>query len=215
MTELTLYAAGRHVPDASDRIRRYCGLPWSGGPPETWAWQYYDAIPSLHDNVVRPLDVVSAAALHPGLTRRDLAFFRERGDELSQWLGMIDSDKLLWQADDVALAHLASMVKFEPDVSVSLLSKVLHRKRPHMIPLLDRHIVDWFRPVTGRRENYEAWPRIMRALHADLADPERCLLTAIFASTVRGELEAFGGKGYPVGTSWLRLIDISIWMGSR
>lgn len=44
MEDLPFVAAGREVPRALDRVRRYCGLPWSGGPPETWAWQFYDAL---------------------------------------------------------------------------------------------------------------------------------------------------------------------------
>ena len=46
MQELEIVAAGREIPDALDNIRHYCGLAWSGGPPETWAWDYYDAVPT-------------------------------------------------------------------------------------------------------------------------------------------------------------------------
>ncbi len=44
--DLPIVAAGREIPDALDRIRRYCGLRWSGGPPETWAWPYFDTVTS-------------------------------------------------------------------------------------------------------------------------------------------------------------------------
>lgn len=46
MNDLPIVAAGREIPDGLDRIRRYCGLSWSGGEPETWAWRYYDVIPA-------------------------------------------------------------------------------------------------------------------------------------------------------------------------
>jgi hypothetical protein len=37
MNDLPIVVAGRTIPDGVDRVRRYCGLPWSGGTGETWA----------------------------------------------------------------------------------------------------------------------------------------------------------------------------------
>lgn len=73
--DLTL--AGHRVEQAGDVIRRFCGLPWSGGPPETWASPYYDATMPA-DGLLRLTDVTAAAALHPGLSRADLRLFHER-----------------------------------------------------------------------------------------------------------------------------------------
>src|SRR5690606_2871802 len=125
MSDVVLYAAGRVIPDGVDRIRRYCGLEWSGGPPETWAWPYYDAVPTRHDDIVEPTDVVCAAALHPGLGRADLAFFHERGDELSGWLQALPSDSPLWEVGGDVVAHVAHLADRFAEVSISLLSKVL------------------------------------------------------------------------------------------
>ena len=33
----------------------YVGGAWSGGPPEVWAYRYYDAIPADYDNLVKTL----------------------------------------------------------------------------------------------------------------------------------------------------------------
>ena len=54
MSNPALVLAGRAIPDAGDRIRRYCGLPWSGGPPETWAYRYYDAVPTDDSDRISP-----------------------------------------------------------------------------------------------------------------------------------------------------------------
>ena len=72
--DLSIVAGGRELPDALDRIRRYCGLPWSGGAPETWAWHFDDEVPTADDDDVIPTDVLCASSLHPGLSRADLAF---------------------------------------------------------------------------------------------------------------------------------------------
>jgi hypothetical protein len=215
MEEFPLVVAGRTLPDALDRIRRYCGLAWSGGPPETWAWHYYDAVPTEQDDHVTAVDVLCAAALHPGLGRADLAFFRERHTELSAWLRDMPQDSRLWETSDEVVEHLASLPERFPKVSVSLLSKVLHRKRPHLIPLLDRHVVDWYRPVTGKRVMAQAWGSIIRAMREDELDGERRLLYAIAFSEIEQELWSGTDADDRPRLSWIRAIDIAIWMGSR
>lgn len=214
MQDLPLVAGGRQVPDAVDHIRRYCGLPWSGGRAETWAWHYYDAIQTAHDHTVTPTDVLAASALHPGLTRGDLAFFRERASEVSAWLSVLDPEMTLWDADEQTLEHLRSLVAFEPTMSVTLASKVLHRKRPNLIPLLDRHIIDWYRPITGERSPARAWVPILAAMRSDLVDPKRRLIMGMALVDLNRGLGGEGDGEHPA-CSLLRMIDIAVWMGSR
>jgi hypothetical protein len=205
MDNIPIQVGGRDVPDALDHIRRYCGLPWSGGSPETWAYRYFDLVPSEFSDEVTSVDVLAAAALHPGLSRTDLAFFVDRADDLSGWLRGVPVDAELQSADSELLAHLGALVDFD-DVSITLLSKVLHRKRPSLIPLLDRHIVDWYRPVTGERSATLAWAPIIRAMQHDLNADANGSLSAI-ADALRPEL--------PTSPSAIRLIDIAIWMGAQ
>jgi hypothetical protein len=215
MKDLSIVAGGRELPDALDRIRRYCGLPWSGGPPETWAWHYYDAVPTAHDDDLTPTDVLCVASLHPGLSRADLAFFRERRNEISTWLAKVPTGVRLWEATDAVVEHLTGLPDRFPEISVTLLSKVLHRKRPHLVPLLDRHAVDWYRPVTGKRVMVEAWAPIVRAMRDDELDDERRLLHSIAFGGIENELWPLTDIDDRPRLSWIRAIDIAIWMGSR
>jgi len=205
MSNIPIQVGGRDVPDALDRIRRYCGLTWSGGSPETWAYRYFDLVPSESPDEVTPVDVLAAAALHPGLSRTDLAFFVDHADDLSDWLRSVPVDAELLTADSDFLAHLDALVDFD-DVSITLLSKVLHRKRPSLIPLLDRHIIDWYRPVTGERSATLAWAPIIRAMQQDLIGDVTGSLTGI-ADALRPELAS--------PPPAVRLIDIAIWMGAQ
>lgn len=205
MTNIPIQVGGRDVPDALDRIRRYCGLTWSGGSPETWAYRYFDLVPSESPAEVTPVDVLAAAALHPGLSRTDLAFFVEKADELSDWLRSVPAEAELKLAGSDLLADLDALVDFD-EVSITLLSKVLHRKRPSLIPLLDRHIIDWYRPVTGKRSTTLAWASIIRAIQQDLIDDVNGSLTLI-ADAIRPELTS--------PPSAIRLMDIAIWMGAQ
>jgi hypothetical protein len=205
MDHIPIQVGERDVPDAPDRIRRYCGLTWSGGSPETWAYRYFDLVPTELPHEVTPVDVVAAAALHPGLSRTDLSFFVDRADDLSDWLRRVPVDAELRTADSNLLTYLDALADFD-DVSTTLLSKVLHRKRPSLIPLLDRHIIDWYRPVTGERSATLAWAPIIRAMQQDLIGGANGSLTAI-ADALRPELAS--------PPSAIRLIDIAIWMGAQ
>lgn len=199
-----LVLAGRPVPKPLDRIRRYCGLEWSGGPPEVWAYGYYDTI-STDTNVVDPVDVLSTAALHPGLSRADLAFFAERRLEIEAWIAELPADLELVSADDAVFEHLERLADWPEAPTLALFSKVLHRKRPGLIPLVDRHVVDWYRPVTGERSAPRAWPGLLRAMRQDLTRNTRAL--DVIADATAAEL----GRRM----SDLRITDIALWMGSR
>ena len=215
MEQPPLCAAGRVIPSAVDRIRRYCGLSWSGGPPETWAWRYYDTVATAPDDEVIPVDVMCAAALHPGLSRDDLVWFHDHRADLEALLADVPADLVLADLSEHQVDHLASLPDALDGPSVSLVSKVLHRKRPHVIPLIDRHVVDWFRPVTRQRALGGAWGPIVRELWAEGHEDRRNEALAEAIRQVQHDLD-HSDEGRGGGTlSWLRAKDIAIWMGSR
>ena len=208
MSDSALVLAGRAIPDAGDRIRRFCGLAWSGGPPETWAYRYYDAVPTDDSDRISPVDVLSAAALHPGLSRIDLGYFVEQADRLAHWLSRIPREVDLADADDELLDRLGEVSAWDEPVGLALRTKVLHRKRPRLLPLFDRAVVDWYRPVTGQRAAATAWAPLLVALREDLASPANQAAITEICGSVRSALDG------PLPTS-LRLADIAIWMGAR
>lgn len=203
--EFALVLGGRTVEGVWDRVRRYCGLAWSGGPAETWAYRFYDVI-DTDTQAVGPVDVVAAAALHSGLSRSDLAYFHDHSSDLAAWLKVIPTDVVLRDADDSLIYHLGGISAWEAAPSVSLLTKVLHRKRPGLVPLVDAHVLDWYRPVTGERSARRAWPGLLRALRTDLQGQN-----ALRLAIMNIELEKHLGR--PV--SHLRLVDIALWMGGH
>ncbi len=214
MNDVPIHAAGREIPNALDRVRRYCGLQWSGGGPETWAWPYYDATQAEHDDIVSPGDVVCAAALHSGLSRDDLVFYRERASAVSAWLREVPIGVRLWELNDGTVEHLATLPELAAP-SLSLLSKVLHRKRPHSVPLLDRHIIDWYRPVTGQRAAVMVWGPLIHAMRTEELDERRRLTMAIAVTGIERELWPDTPIDERPRLSWLRATDIAIWMGTR
>ena len=207
-----LFLGGKAVPDAWTQVRRYCGFEWDGNPPETWAFRYYDDIPSDRDEV-SPLDVVCAGALHPGISKEDMAFFWDHRQRLTEWLSDLpptDPPSLsdLATADDKVISVLRELPALVEGTSLSLASKVLHRKRPWLIPIVDKEVIDRYRPLTGKRRANEAWPPLLGCLAEDLqANVEYLAELGVVLAMERGT---------PIrGLSRLRIADIAIWMDAH
>ena len=209
MSTSDLELGGRELPDALDDVRRYCGLPWSGGQGEVSAFLYYDALSERReDDVVRPGDVLSTAALHPGLRWRDLQYFSYEARTLQTWLETIPPGVDLADADEDLVEEVARLPeRFDGHPGLSILSKVLHAKRPRLIPILDRTLTDWYRPISSRRGE-SAWQDCVRLLHGDLAAPYNRTILRSIRSEIGVELGA-------VVPSELRIADIAIWMQVR
>jgi hypothetical protein len=202
-----LVAAGRQVLDFEDRLRRYCGLPWSGGPPEVWAFEYFDRVLTGEDpNTIDRVDVLAAGALHVGLSRDDLTFFARHAIDIEEWLRAAPVEVPLHEATDAHLAHLRLLPELGGP-QFSLLTKVLHRKRPALVPMIDRPLIDRYRPITGERSASTAWGPLLDALIADLSNELNALLLSIFGVTVTAETG--------VALSRLRAFDIAVWMEGR
>jgi hypothetical protein len=202
---LTLECAGTPLPSARDQIHRYCGLPWSGGQPETWAYEYFDSVPTGPGDLVGPPDLLASAALHPGFGRSEMTWFNQDGAKwCEEWLSGLPRDVDLADAGEETIARLLELPRISEGIGLSVLSKVTHHKRPRLIPLFDRAAVDRYRRITGVRGE-AAWSPLVCAMRADLAmDGNRR-----FLADVRDELvqELTG----PVPSD-LRLMDIAIWM---
>ena len=213
MSEI-VWAAGRPIVGVDDLVRRYCGLPWSGNPPEVWAYAYFDAVPTS-DGSVEPLDVLACAALHPGLSQQDLAWFVEAKDAIDGTLARLSESETLETADGKTLDAIEALPELAAHrtsqsnngVGMSLLSKVLHRKRPGLVPLLDRAISDRYRFVTGRK-GVAAWPPLVHALRSDLCNDANGRVLQGLREQLADELRG------PVPSD-LRLLDIAIWMDDR
>ena len=202
-----LVLAGRDIPDAEDHVRRYCGLPWSGGHDETWAYRYFDAVADPEPDTVTPVDVLAAGALSVGLSKADLTWFWTAREQLNALLAALPQDVHLADADGrtVELTQsLALMAGGSDSVSVSLMSKVVHRKRPALVPMLDKATLDHYRAQLPTRGE-AAYPSLVTALQADLRRNDEALER--LGLELRAELN-------PMLTP-LRIIDIAIWMSQH
>jgi hypothetical protein len=203
-----LVFGGKPLPRALDDIRRYCGLSWSGGAPEVFAYPYFDALEErIEDDEIRPVDVLAASVLHPGLRKRDLTYFVQHRSELRDELEMLPSGLDLADASARVVERLTSLgSRVHPDCGLALFTKVLHTKRPKLVPMLDRALTDCYRRSTGGRGE-SVWGECVRLFRDDLVkEANRAALTGL-QTRLRAEL---GGRV----PSALRLADVAIWMAA-
>jgi hypothetical protein len=150
--------------------------------------------------------VLCAGALHPGLTRADLAWFHDERRTLAAWLEDLPEDRVLGACTGEVARRVADIATWSVPVSLPLLTKVLHRKRPKLIPLLDRHVVEWYRPITGQGSPRKAWPDIVAAMRDDLEFANAVMLMSIAGAVRRQTYDQL---------SVLRVMDIIMWMAGR
>ena len=198
-----LAAGGRQVRDAEDLIDRYCGLRWSGGDDETWAFRYFDLIPDSSPDEITPSDVVTCSALHPGLKQSDLAWFWDRRPQLRNALAEFPDDLDLADSPGVITQALQQLPATLPGIDLALLSKVLHRKRPRLIPMLERSLLNQYRDQLSGR-GAQTWPDLVLAMQVDLALQENQMTLQRVQDRLRRELA--------YAPSALRLLDIAVWM---
>jgi hypothetical protein len=148
-----LVVAGSPIPDAEALIRRYCGLPDESGERQVWGYHYFDARPSAADDEVTPEDVSAAAVLNMRFARATLEGLLAARGVIREGLERLPIDLSIEEASDEELDVIDDLLAglcdgtgpyaFKiPEATRAQISKVLHRKRPRLIPLYDRIIAD-------------------------------------------------------------------------
>ena len=211
-----VHAAGRTLTGLYDAVAQYCGAPFGEQRPETWAFPYFDLIPLDESRGFSHLDVVASAALHPNLRNEDLRYFDDLNIK-SEWASLLHSLPEDLDLGDAEHFHVQQIARIYQDLqgftspngykpSLSLLTKVLHRRRPRLIPIFDRAMIDFYRPVT-RQRGESTWPQLVEALHGDLANPENRNVLRWVAEGVMDRIDQPGAA-----LSELRCFDIAVWM---
>lgn len=114
--------------------------------------------------------------------------------DLSACLAALPSDLPLWEADDAVLDQADELFKRlndVPSIGSVVAGKLLARKRPLLIPIVDKWVIDALKAPKGAY-----WRSIREALQDE---------------DLRREIEACRGTA-PASVSTLRLLDVIIWM---
>ena len=178
-------------------------------------YEYYDAIPSLDPDRVEPLDVLVTVAMN---SRVDSAVKVHRVHQglaancdhllptLPEDANLVDLDR--WREPLCELLHAAVQAPF---VLIPVATKVLHRKRRSLIPMLDNVVLNYYLKsemyralLPGTQDKARAANVAMTALDLFLAD----LVTAEQAiEGLRASVEEHGFQLTPV-----RILELMVWM---
>lgn len=176
-------------------------------------WAYYDGIADPSPSHIVPLDVVVTVSVNSFLNSasRIRSVHRGLAEVCDPLLAEISDDADLRSVASgpvVELLDAACQVKW---VLVPVAAKVLHRKRPSLIPMLDTVVSDYYLRTAGRLD-----------LRAAREDKRRAAATAqVPLDAFRHDLEdawrrlgelrsALAGEGWPVAE--LRILEVMIWM---
>lgn len=208
-----LVVGGRTVPHAGALVRRYCGLPDSDGRVERWGYAVFDAVPSSASDAVDAIDLGAIAALGVRLSQSMLDAVLGSASALGSAIASIPPDLSLEDAGDAdleavrrAFADLSHADGPLRDVPIAVTAKLLHRKRPRLVPPYDRSIADWYGDALGDRRSGK-WPEILEVLRGDLTSNRELLAT--------WQTDLAVGLDGAVVPSRLRLLDIAVWMAAH
>lgn len=176
-------------------------------------WPYYDGIDDPDPHRIHPVDVIATLSVNSFLTSATRIRSVHRGLAAaceSQLAAIpVDADLRTFPLDQVVeVLHAACQV---PYVLVPVATKVLHRKRRGLIPMLDTVVSDYYLGSLGRRDLRPATQDKRRAAEAARLPLEgfRKDLDALWPelTELRAQLAA---AGFPV--TELRILEVLVWM---
>jgi len=141
MGQVRVGAATAPYREAEIFVRRYLTRT-----TDHWAYPAYDGYPGGHTAQLSEQDLFAPALLNAGISSLSTYYaFLATLPELNARLAHVPLDVPLGRATDSQVEAVADLfaVLDDPGISgvlLTKLSKVLHRKRPQIVPLYDEHI---------------------------------------------------------------------------
>jgi hypothetical protein len=176
-------------------------------------YNYYDAIPSLDPWHISPVDVMVTVAMNSFVNRADLVRSVHRGMAAAcdPLLARIPEDANLRSFELRQLQELLHAAVQTRGVLIAVATKVLHRKRRSLIPMLDAVVLKYYATVTeqpkllayaveNKSKAAEAATVLLKTFRDDL------IATTEPIEELRSELRS---SGFDI--SAVRLLELLIW----
>jgi hypothetical protein len=155
-------------------------------------WDWYDGVRTAPD-IIEPVDFAITIAMNSRATADRMKSFMERSGRLGRLLQNIPRDVPLARETPPSVLNSVAELFDEAckasGTALAVASKVLHRKRPALIPMLDRVIVDrhylpalrapthppWFKPEWLKTGSWSDPTQYMRLMADELDDNREAL----------------------------------------
>ncbi|MEX2236501.1 MAG: DUF6308 family protein [Dehalococcoidia bacterium] len=133
----------------------------------------YDLVGVGADNALRSPELQAAAPLIPGFSPQIIDILAQRDHQISEALNGIKAGAALSEpAAEIPWDAVRSLIRatVAPGIGLSRATKILHKKRPALIPVIDEPIMRYALRVTPNlpSEPAEATVRVMEILKQDL-----------------------------------------------
>ncbi len=189
--------SGLEIRYPQERLQAYCEEEYD----------LYDAVPVIQNSQLSILDIVLTTSVNGNLTASDVGRIWRRRAEIEEPLADVDSQASLldgnWPRQQVV--RLLTAACAIPSVKLAVATKILHKKRPTLVPMIDSVILQYY----FRRRPYERWPAYGE-IAAQVMDQFRNDLLAVITD-LQATLNALqlqnGWSLTPV-----RALEILVWM---
>jgi len=108
-------------------------------------YRIYDGCPVAQDNVLTASDVALSVGINSYVVLPDIRRFIARSERISQTLEQCDPAMSLREATEDVIGTVGSLVdelRQLNHIDFGKITKVLHKKRPNLIPLIDSYVLD-------------------------------------------------------------------------
>lgn len=200
MTTIHLQISHR-ITDCEERVQRYCT------DPRDPSYYKYDCADVPADDELRKEDIQVANLMRARMSAEVIAKILARNDSIESRLIRIPKESMLErELPTKELKELFDSILM-PNVRMARATKILHKKRPELIPILDSVIQEYARQVRSKnpdgshpRSQAELATEYCQILKRDVDDNRHSL------KAVRENLKQKG-----IHLSELRILDILIW----
>ncbi|MGH7814135.1 MAG: DUF6308 family protein [Candidatus Binataceae bacterium] len=178
-------------------------------PLERAWYDQYDATYVANDSILRPYEMSLSAWLNSGITGNELDRIWQRRQPIEEALGAIGGEVDLIELGECGAQECAASVQnvlrliCVEGVALSKATKILHKKRPRLIPIFDTYVSDHYIPNLGWRDrDYQV--SHFPAVYVRFAQDLRAIFEEV--RNVRGDLNQ---QGYNL--SAVRILEYLIW----
>jgi hypothetical protein len=194
-------SSGLMVEHALDRLSAFCAEEYA----------YYDAIPSADPDRINPVDILATVPMNSFVNSADRIRSVHRGlvENCERLLPGLPEDADLRTFDLEPVQRLLDAACQVRWVLVPVATKVLHRKRRSLIPMLDRVVINAYRNLgirvsgaaleVGSRAAAAVMP-VLEAFRADLMGSW---------DELQGLAVSLAESGFPLTP--VRLLELLIW----
>jgi cyclic pyranopterin phosphate synthase len=203
-TDITLQT-GQEISNCEEKVFAFC--------KKYWFYRAYDLVAVPADDTLDESQVRLANKMRARMEPSVVTAFLERKEAIGVQLARIPPTLRLWDSEASILWNdLAELFRccLAPGLRPARVTKVLHKKRPNLIPILDSVIVHYLKRTAAKKgialPNDEA-ERMVSYVKLLRTDVERNLPTL---QHLGKRVAALGGELSP-----LRVLDIVIWGWSR